>query len=218
MDQLGAGTAVPTATLLSMLLASRSFHVEYCRVHIVVADYNSYVLMLATIPNLLLAFAARSEKLQPWPDQGDLDITANLLSDFHAALASANIHISGISGAWGPDFEALARSNVTEPACSALVLASETIYSPGSIRVFSKTVLGILDQNGKMPDSQALVAAKKVYFGVGGGVDEFTSVMGGMGSLVKTVWDSSEDSEPGTVGVGRCILGLKLKSQVDGSE
>jgi protein-histidine N-methyltransferase len=57
-------------------------------------------------------------------------------------------------------------------------MASETIYSPSSLPAFSETLLSLLRRsNTDSAKSRALIAAKKVYFGVGGGVDEFLSVL-----------------------------------------
>ncbi len=50
----------------------------------------------------------------------------------------------------------------------------------------------------------ALVAAKKMYFGVGGGVDEFVALVRGQGGLVEGLRDINEG------GVGRVVLGITL--------
>ena len=93
-----------------------------------------------------------------------------------------------------------------------LILASETIYSPSSIRDFTQTVLALLKANSKTPTDRAvaLVAAKRVYFGVGGGVDEFLAILAEMGGCARCVWDSSE-ALGGGHGVGRCILEVGLR-------
>lgn len=51
-----------------------------------------------------------------------------------------------------------------------LILASETIYSPTTTPLFTRVVLDVLRPDGK---GRALVAAKEIYFGVGGGVMDF---------------------------------------------
>ena len=84
-----------------------------------------------------------------------------------------------------------------------LVLASETIYSPASLEVFTKTVLDIIRRSS---NSRILVAAKKVYFGVGGGVQEFMDVMRRQGGNVTPVLDV-----PGA-GVGRVVLEVSSMS------
>ena len=81
------------------------------------------------------------------------------------------------------------------------VLASETIYSPATLVPFTETLLGVLRMlvGGDLP-AIGLVAAKKVYFGVGGGVDEFVKTLEERGGNAKVVWESEG------AGVGRVIL------------
>ncbi|MCJ1388084.1 hypothetical protein MMC18_000928 [Xylographa bjoerkii] len=221
--ELGAGTALPTATLVQYL-ASKAQYSSSSRTHITVADYNAQVLSLATIPNLLLTFVSAQSVSQPWPDQGDLEIFPALTSNFATALQSLGIHISTISGAWGSPFVKLLseadigrRTNDADAAAVqrltlTLILASETIYSPSSIRAFTQTVLALLEANCAGPADRAIawLAAKRVYFGVGGGVDEFLAVLAEMGGYGRCVWDSSEAEGAGH-GVGRCILEVGLR-------
>ena len=178
------------------------------------ADYNYQVLALATIPNLLLTASSRLPGLQPWSDEGDLEITQDLLSAFDLELKAANVNISAISGAWGSTFLELTRGiNITSGSSPTLtlILASETIYSPSSLREFTQTVLSLLSQyNSVSCKTLALVAAKRVYFGVGGGVDEFIAVLEDLGGCGRCVWDSSQE-EGGGQGVGRCILEVTLR-------
>lgn len=149
---------------------------------------------------------------------GELDITPNLLSSFVSDLSARNIHISFISGSWSTDLVSLVNSSgflslhspsstIQEPAepVDILLLASETIYSPGNIRAFTSTILSLLSSsasNHKDQHCSALVAAKKVYFGVGGGIDEFLHVLENMQGLERCVWDSDGEG----AGVGRCII------------
>ncbi|MCJ1315448.1 hypothetical protein MMC15_000767 [Xylographa vitiligo] len=222
--ELGAGTAIPTATLLHHLTSITPAFSSLTKTHITVADYNAQVLALATIPNLLLTFVSAQPVSQPWSTEGDLDISPALTSSFTTALQDAGIHISTISGAWGPTFLSLlsttsidGRANDENSAAvhrpkMTLILASETIYSPSSIREFTQTVLALLKANSQRPTDRAvaLVAAKRVYFGVGGGVDEFLAVLAEMGGSARCVWDSSE-ADGGGHGVGRCILEVGLQ-------
>ncbi|MCJ1378417.1 hypothetical protein MMC17_001515 [Xylographa soralifera] len=222
--ELGAGTALPTATLLQYLASTALSSRPSTKTHITVADYNAQVLALATIPNLLLTFISAQPTSDPWPTEGDLDISPALTSDFATGLHDAGIQISAVSGAWGSAFVSLL-SNISidgrgndENAAAAqkptltLILASETIYSPSSIRAFTQTVLALLGSNSAGPAHRAvaLVAAKRVYFGVGGGVDEFLAVLTEMGGYARCVWDSSE-AEGGGHGVNRCILEVGLR-------
>ena len=107
-----------------------------------------------------------------------------------------------------------------------LVLASETIYSPSSMRLFTETVLDLLSPRAGTGRSQhlavftsggavmtveatarALVAAKRVYFGVGGGVDEFLTVLSRTDGLAKEVWATEGEG----AGVGRVVLEVRRK-------
>lgn len=152
------------------------------------ADYNDAVLRLVTLPNLLLTWwNSRSrpatsdsvdEETAQVPQEEELDITLELLDDFKNDLARRGISIDFISGAWSPEFVDLVFSTRTSCECKTLVVASETIYSPSSLRSFSETLMSLLRRSSTAAvKSRALVAAKKVYFGVGGGVDEFLAVL-----------------------------------------
>ena len=158
---------------------------------------------------------------QPWSANGDLEITPELLVAFSTSLKRRNITIDGISGGWGPDLVALANladphpsaprsqfpSQAEQPPPLTLILASETIYSLPSLRAFTHTVLSFLGtaSSGCCGEGLAFVAAKKVYFGVGGGVEEFLSTVRDMGGWSNIVW------EEGGTGVGRCVLEVGIE-------
>lgn len=184
-----------------------------------VADYNSQVLALATIPNLLLSVTVQPED----KDEGDLDLLPAVVSSFRELLQKSHINISAVSGAWGSAFVdsvlapnidlngELGRSVVYDSSIT-LVIASETIYSPESLRDFTQTVLSLLSKSKRRSSSQclALIAAKRVYFGVGGGIEEFMRVLEELGGWGKCVWDSSE-LQGESKGVERCILEVGIK-------
>ncbi|KAL8730627.1 MAG: hypothetical protein Q9166_003940 [cf. Caloplaca sp. 2 TL-2023] len=182
--ELGAGTALPTLFLFKLLLTTPSSMLSPHRT-LILADFNASVLQLATIPNLLLTWALTTNLMPSGSD--DLEITDDLLSAFRKSLGEANIHIHAVSGSWGPELASIAVPEPLKPADDVLILASETIYSPASTRVFTETLLTL---NGRSEEGgakiRALVAAKKVYFGVGGGVGEFLGVLkdlGGEGNI-----------------------------------
>lgn len=164
------------------------------------------MLHLATIPNILLTYQllASQTSLQI---SSDLDLSPSFLSSFESNLfRDRHIHISAVSGAWSPAFDDL----ITKPHFSAtssntLILASETIYSPASLTAFTNTLIHILStvkkRGGK---AYALIAAKKIYFGVGGGVDEFLEVLVARGGTGKVVWESFGG------GVERLILEVRI--------
>lgn len=178
------------------------------------ADYNDAVLRLVTLPNLLLTWhnsrpptavepVISEETRRPEQDE-ELDITPELLDEFKNDLARRGIFIDFISGGWSPEFVDLVFSNPSSGDCKTLVLASETIYSPATLTAFSETILGLIRLSSTpTTTTRALVAAKKVYFGVGGGVDEFLAVL-------KTVCGDElqvqEILDVQSEGVGRVVL------------
>ena len=172
-------------------------------VQLTFADYNHSVLELATIPNLLLTWHFARSWVAP-PLVGDLEITPDLLSRFGSDLSLKNIHVSGISGTWNHAFNGLVRP-FDHPqqgrAIETIVLASETIYSPASIRAFCDTLLSVLGQGKAFGGTAiAFIAAKRIYFGVGGGVDEFLRILEELGGEATIVWETED------TGVGRVIM------------
>ena len=82
-----------------------------------------------------------------------------------------------------------------------IFLASETIYSPNSLHAFTEVLLKALTSAEETQGhGRALIAAKKIYFGVGGGVDEFLKILSMMGGKAAMAWESKDE------GVGRVIM------------
>lgn len=170
------------------------------------------------MPNLLLTwnYLVNQQRQNQNQEEGEeeeeeLDITLELLDTFQQDLANRDITIDFISGAWSPAFVDLTFSSAANKTANGkgnsqtLILASETIYSPSSLGAFSETLLSLLRWSAGAEGSKtrALVAAKKVYFGVGGGVDEFLAVLRNIGNSeieVKQVADLKSE------GVGRVVL------------
>ncbi|KAL8961045.1 MAG: hypothetical protein Q9193_002347 [Seirophora villosa] len=209
-DQLGAGTAIPTLALFYLLLRSRT-PLDPPRRTLVLADYNPSVLHLATIPNLLLTYAMASELIPP--TSGDLDVTPALILSFKQGLAERNIDIRAVSGSWGAPLASLiipgGPASEDVPLDRAWILASETIYSPASTLAFTACLVETM-QKCEEPGgrARALVAAKKVYFGVGGGIDEFLGVLRKNGGEGRFVWETEGMGS----GVGRCILEIARRA------
>lgn len=216
-SQLGAGTAIPSVTLFAHVLSQTGSLGDAPpprKAHFTFADYNDAVLRLVTLPNLLLTWwnsrsrpatsDTANEEAPPVPQEEELDITPELLDEFKNDLARRGISIEFISGAWSPHFVDLIPSTRDNDECKTLIMASETIYSPASLRAFSETLLNLLRRSSTAAmKSRALVAAKKVYFGVGGGVDEFLAVLKdvcGDGLDVRQKVDVQSE------GVGRVVL------------
>ncbi|KAI1962985.1 hypothetical protein LOZ58_002609 [Ophidiomyces ophidiicola] len=182
--ELGAGTAIPSLFLLKMSLDDPlpTVEQEKRRISFVFADYNIEVLKLVTLPNIILTwYFSKHPKAEP---ASEIDVNLSLLESFQKDLSARGISLSFISGAWSPRLVDLIASvsdaNETR-SFKTFILASETIYSPTSLVSFAETLSSLLLQrhernSGAFQDQvkpEALVAAKELYFGVGGGVDEF---------------------------------------------
>jgi protein-histidine N-methyltransferase len=173
--KLGCGTAIPSLVLFQYAIT------EGLTIYFTLTDYNVSVLQLVTLPNLLLTWASTLPATEapfspdsPNPlsgpeDNGDLDITPELTNAFTSALASQGITLNLISGSWSPALPFLSLIP-TAPEMNVLVLASETIYSPTALPSFAEALIGILKE---VRMGKGMIAAKKVYFGVGGSVDAF---------------------------------------------
>ena len=204
---MGAGTALPSLVFFDFFLKHRS--PSWRAIRLSVADYNLSVLENATVPNLLLTwYFAQSTALRE--AAGDLDITPDLLSRFLKDMSDKAIYISGISGSWNGAFSDIlvpSEDSQHRSRIETIFLASETIYSLDSIHVFTEVLLKALELAEETYGSgKALVAAKKLYFGVGGGVDEFLKVLNELGGKGETVWESKDK------GVGKVIVEVKRAS------
>lgn len=185
------------------------------KTHFTFADYNDSVLRLVTLPNLILTWHITQSRdtTAVVESQGasaahtqdeELDITPELLDAFKADLERRGISLSFISGAWSPEFVELVFSSRSEGDCQTLVLASETIYSPLSLVAFSETLLALLRRSSSASSkTRGLVAAKKVYFGVGGGVDEFLATLK---NVCVDELDVQQKVDIQSEGVGRVVL------------
>ncbi|KAL2757599.1 hypothetical protein ACRALDRAFT_1074577 [Sodiomyces alcalophilus JCM 7366] len=92
-----------------------------------------------------------------------------------------------------------------------LVLGAETIYSPFALDAFTEMMFAILarerssssSRDGDQFQCQALVGAKRMYFGVGGSLDDFIDKARDKGA---TVTQLREEAEGVVRGVVRCVL------------
>ena len=119
------------------------------------------------------------------------------------------MNIAAISGGWSSALVDLIMqqhpATTSIEKCDTIILASETIYSPSTIRAFTSTLLGLLtaaEERGSR--AKAMIAAKRVYFGVGGGVDEFLTIVTEMGGEGHVAWESEGQ------GVGRVVMHVVL--------
>jgi protein-histidine N-methyltransferase len=133
-------------------------------------------------------------------EPGDVEITPALRSAFAESIVSRGITLRFFAGGWRSFASSLAGPY-------ALVLSSETIYEvaalPALVPLLRPTledaVAGLDILGGGGGRGTCLVAAKVLYFGVGGGVPDFVRAVEGAGGQVDTVWERKE-------GVGRRIM------------
>ena len=152
-------------------------------------------------------------------EPGELTFSKELVSAFQKSLVEYEIELRFFSGSW-QTFDLEAAGGKYD-----IILTSETIYRteslPALIEVLRSSCLGssrgqtadqdealakLSQEKLSISSSEApyvcLVAAKLVYFGVGGGVAEFIrAIEGGERKLgsVKNIWDTTE-------GVKRAVM------------
>lgn len=161
--ELGCGTALPLCFLLNYLLSTKTPG------KLVLSDYNSHVLRLVTVPNLVINWAHTIESstiigMQPHSREGELVFTRELLQMFKHCING--IEITLISGAWGDAF-----SRLISPLHIDCIVSSETIYSPPTVPIFLDMLEPVLSSG-----ATAFIAAKHYYFGVGGLIREFVEL------------------------------------------
>lgn len=181
--ELGCGTSLPTEYLFNNYLQENS----NTGLHIILADYNKSVLRLVTLPNLIVTwvnstlsseqktFLQRSnDDTIPIVDD-ELLLTSQLLDTFYQDLLKRNIIIDLISGSWGCKFNNLLLP-IIKSSKKLLVLTSETIYQPDNLPVVAETLFDII-KNLNSTHVKTLIAAKDIYFGVGGSIVEFENYL-----------------------------------------
>ncbi|KAJ6445544.1 Mni1p [Purpureocillium lavendulum] len=216
--ELGCGTALPSLALFQWALAldpapsDRPFT-------FILADYNPSVLQLVTLPNFILAWALHYRQRQhpalqdAFSLEGELEITPGLLQAFEQSLQERNISLTFLSGGWSERFVDLLYGLPTMPTSQApdrdasvtLLLGAETIYSPFALEAFSETMFAVLrrEQTAAAAHAAAFVAAKRLYFGVGGSLDDFVDRARAKGA---TVTKLREEADGVARGVVRCDL------------
>ncbi|KAL1841260.1 hypothetical protein VTJ49DRAFT_7262 [Mycothermus thermophilus] len=210
--ELGCGTALPSLALFTWALNHNTTPKH--PLSLVLADYNPSVLYLVTLPNLILAWALQQRTANPlvaeaFTPDGELELTLELLAAFRSSLAEHHITFTFLSGAWSPEFVDLLYSALPADlpdTAATLVLGSETIYSPFALESFSATLFAMLQRERRdRPDggARAVVAAKRLYFGVGGSLDDFVDRMRAMGAAVRTLAEETQGVHRGVVD---CVL------------
>ncbi|KAF2470936.1 uncharacterized protein BDR25DRAFT_286240 [Lindgomyces ingoldianus] len=207
--EMGCGTALPTLLLFQYALKN-----GLVGLYVTLTDYNADVLRLVTVPNLLLAYASTiaareapfsNDSPNPLADEnadsGDLYITPTFLQAFRSTLSSLGLTLTLLSGSWRP-VSSLLPLIPSAPELNTFVLASETIYSPTSLLAFTEAMAALLK---RVKSGKAIVAAKRVYFGVGGSVDGFRQECANRGLVAYEMeFEGLEE------GVRRCLVEVQM--------
>ncbi|CUS23996.1 LAQU0S13e00958g1_1 [Lachancea quebecensis] len=184
--ELGCGTSLPSEYLFAELLKSNG----HCNAKLILADYNDSVLRLVSIPNLIITWALLTldeQKLITLQQGGnetvpiveyELILTSELLKAFKEDIIARGISIRLVSGTWGRDLCALLSPELSQSK-EVLILSSETIYHPETLPIVSELILELMRPTVDVSKAtiKTLVAAKDIYFGVGGSVIEFERYM-----------------------------------------
>lgn len=180
------------------------------RTTLILADYNRAVLRLVTLPNLLLTYAVPRQQLSndhAEAASGDLEVTPELIADFRTSLDSAKIDISLLSGPWSSDLLGMLKQHITHEH-NVLILAAETIYSPASTEAFVDLVTQLLARNTHPSSSRAIVAAKRMYFGIGGSIDGLCRSCKARGAATHDLLDTGITGM--VQGIGRALVEITM--------
>ena len=197
--ELGCGTALPMMAIWQWVLEGKE-KVDG-GLSLGLADYNPSVLQLVTLPNLLLSWGQYAMK-GDWEEEGEMDIDDEVKSGFLADMGRRDVSLSLFSGAWSLDFVKMVGESMASASGPVTIVGAETIYSPFALKSFAETLVCLLEaMNGK--EKTSLVAAKKVYFGVGGSMEDFCDMVRGRGALVEQIREESD-------GVRRAVVEVKM--------
>ncbi|RDL38400.1 putative MNI1 putative S-adenosylmethionine-dependent methyltransferase [Venustampulla echinocandica] len=200
--ELGCGTALPSLYVFQWLLQSSPMSGTR-GLDLGLADYNPTVLQLVTLPNLLLTWAQMTKK-DLWEAEGELEIDSDVVQEFLKFLNSNSVTLSFYSGGWSPEFVNLVDQTMPSRSSGLTIIGAETIYSPAALASFAETLLSLLS----IPDSagrSAMIAAKKVYFGVGGSMEDFCNLVRAQGGITEQLREESE-------GVRREVVEVRIKA------
>ena len=133
--------------------------------------------------------------------EGEFDLDSELIEEFTTSLDSSNTNLSFFSGAWSSEFVQLVEQQMASQPDDLTIVGAETIYSPAALRSFAETLMALLQgESGRK--KTALVAAKKVYFGVGGSIADFCDSVRAKGGSVEQIREELD-------GVRRAVIEVK---------
>ena len=202
--QLGAGTALPSLVLFQ--------HVLQNAIPLIISlqDYNESVLRLVSLPNILLTWAAYTEHKDVTNDfdistnqTGDLELTDAVKHRFLSDVKSKDINFRFYSGPWNERLANLMPASGLD--MGTVILGAETIYSPASTEAFVELLITLLK---RVKMSKAMIAAKRVYFGVGGSVDGLKEACREKGAVAYEIENHGVPGMEG--GVGRALIEVQM--------
>ncbi|KAI1828599.1 hypothetical protein F4861DRAFT_10713 [Xylaria intraflava] len=207
--ELGCGTALPSLALFQWAMSSKVSSLSFT-----LADYNPTVLQLVTLPNFILAWAIHHRGEVPalnevFSQEEELDLTPEVLEAFQEFLRSRKISLLFFSGAWSEEFVNIitsARNSAAGPDTeqATVILGAETIYSPFALSSFLQTIYALMDrEKARGEAAEVFVGAKRLYFGVGGSLDDFVVQARERGAVVEQLREETEGVRRGVV---RCVL------------
>ncbi|TLD29315.1 hypothetical protein PspLS_03794 [Pyricularia sp. CBS 133598] len=217
MIELGCGTALPSLAVFQWAAETEAVP-ERFPLSLTMADYNPSVLYLVTLPNFVLTWALSQQAhntlvqdaLSSEGEEGELELSEEVKTAFQSFLETSKIRLSFVSGGWSPELVELLYSDKLVPSEAAehsnpstLVIGAETIYSPFALSAFAETLLEVLRREQASGKATSIVAAKRLYFGVGGSLDDFVDRMTASGTTVSWV---AEETEGVRRGVVQCSL------------
>ena len=180
--EIGCGTALPTLYALEQLYdlpMDSAGKKNKKKVSIVLTDFNYDVLRLVSVPNVFLSWANRfaGERYpETFARPGEVLCTRELIDGCVAWFEENGIEITCVSGTWGRHFVNIVDDIVGKEA-TRLVLTSETIYAPEVLPVLCEVVCTLMHSFSDTNGNHAVIAAKDIYFGVGGTVAEAERVL-----------------------------------------
>nr|POE79738.1 histidine protein methyltransferase 1 [Quercus suber] len=171
------------------------------------ADFNAEVLRLVTLPNIILTWAACSSPAElsnlDANSKADLELTPELLQRFTTDMHNVRLDLHFLSGPWSLTLADLIPQSGSD--MGSVILAAETIYSPDSTAAFVDLLANMLK---RVKMSKAMIAAKRMYFGVGGSVDGLKEACREEGMVA---YEIENHGVPGMeVGVGRALIEVQM--------
>lgn len=212
--ELGCGTGLPTLALFKWATAMRIVEEGSSPVTFMLADYNPTVLQLVTLPNLILSWALQESENSPLlvdalSSEGELELSPEVIQAFDDFLSARKTTLKFFSGGWSSEFVHLIQTSQSPVMASGsrqrtVILGAETIYSPFALESFTETIFSLMNEGRSRGDAtEVLVGAKRLYFGVGGSLDDFITRARERGANVEQVREEADGVRRGVV---RCAL------------